>query len=58
MASDKRPSAVHKRTGEPCPRCGDVIREVTYAKYQVNYCPACQTAGKILADNTTSKFLK
>lgn len=58
VASDKRPSAVHKRTGEPCPRCGDVIREVTYAKYQVNYCPACQTAGKILADNTTSKFLK
>jgi formamidopyrimidine-DNA glycosylase len=31
---------------------------VSYAKYQVNYCPTCQTGGKALADNTTSKFLK
>lgn len=58
VASAKRPSAVHKRAGEPCPRCGDEIREVTYTKYQVNYCPTCQTQGKVLADNTTSKFLK
>ncbi|NNC81484.1 MAG: hypothetical protein HKN94_15180 [Acidimicrobiales bacterium] len=58
VASAKRPSAVHNRKGEACPRCGDTIREVTYTKYQVNYCAACQTAGKILADNTTSKFLK
>ncbi len=56
--SDKRPSAVHNRKGEPCPRCGETIREVTYTKYQVNYCPKCQTGGKVLADNTTSKFLK
>lgn len=58
VGSAKRPSAVHKRTGEPCPRCGDEIREVTYTKYQVHYCPTCQTSGRILADNTTSKFLK
>ena len=58
VASAQRPSAVHNRKGEPCPRCGEPIREVTYTKYQVNYCPTCQTAGKILADNTTSKFLK
>ena len=58
VASGTRPSAVHNRMGEPCPRCGDEIREVTYTKYQVNYCPSCQTGGRILADNTTSKFLK
>ncbi len=58
VASAKRPSAVHNRTGETCPRCGDIIREVAYNKYTVNYCAPCQTNGKVLADNTTSKFLK
>jgi formamidopyrimidine-DNA glycosylase len=58
VASAKRPSAVHKNTGEPCPRCGDAVREVAYVKYSVNYCATCQTNGKVLADNTTSKFLK
>ena len=59
MSSSKdRPSAVHKRTGEPCPICDDTIRAVEYSGYTVNYCPACQTGGKVLADNTTSKFLK
>jgi len=57
-SSKERPSGVHGRTGEPCPRCGDEIRAVEYSGYTVNYCPACQTNGKILADNTTSKFLK
>ena len=58
VASKNRPSAVHNKTGEPCPRCGDAIREVAYVKYSVNYCSTCQTNGKVLADNTTSKFLK
>jgi len=58
VASKNRPSAVHNNTGEPCPRCEDTIREVAYVKYSVNYCATCQTNGKILADNTTSKFLK
>ena len=58
VASAKRRSAVHNRTGEACPRCHDVIREVAYNKYTVNYCATCQTTGKVLADNTTSKFLK
>jgi formamidopyrimidine-DNA glycosylase len=49
---------VHHRTGENCPVCGDTVREVAYVKYTVNYCPTCQTDGKVLADNTTSKFLK
>ena len=59
MSSSKdRVSAVHRRTGEPCPVCDDAIRAVEYSGYTVNYCPTCQTSGKILADNTTSKFLK
>ena len=49
---------VHARTGEACPVCGDTIRAVSYSGYTVNYCPTCQTDGKMLADNTTSKFLK
>jgi formamidopyrimidine-DNA glycosylase len=59
MSSSKdRPGRVHHRTGEPCPVCGDAIRAVEFSGYTVNYCPTCQTGGKVLADNTTSKFLK
>ena len=57
-SSKERPAAMHNRAGMPCPVCGDVVREVSYSRYTVNYCPTCQTEGKILADNTTSKFLK
>jgi formamidopyrimidine-DNA glycosylase len=57
-SSKERPGAVHHRTGEPCPVCGDPVRAVEYNAYTVNYCATCQTGGKILADNTTSKFLK
>jgi len=53
-----RPSKVHNRAGEPCLDCDDTIRTVTYRQYTVYYCPTRQTEGKILADNTTSKFLK
>lgn len=57
-SSKERSSAMHSRTGEPCPDCGDAVRAVEYSGYTVNYCPTCQTGGKVLADNTTSKFLK
>ena len=57
-ASKDRPGAVHHHEKEACPRCGDPIRAVEYVRYTVNYCATCQTGGKILADNTTSKFLK
>jgi formamidopyrimidine-DNA glycosylase len=57
-ASADRPGRVHHRTGQPCPVCGDTIREVVYSSYTVHYCPTCQTGGTILKDNTTSKFLK
>lgn len=57
-ASADRPGHVHHRVGEACAECGDTIRSVEYARYTVAYCPSCQTRGKVLADNTTSKFLK
>jgi formamidopyrimidine-DNA glycosylase len=57
-SSADRPGAVHGRVGEACPVCGDTIRAVSYSSYTVAYCPTCQTGGKVLADNTTSKFLK
>lgn len=49
---------VHGRTGQPCPVCGDTVREVSFADSALQYCPTCQTHGKILADRRTSKFLK
>lgn len=57
-SSKERPGSVHHRTKQPCPVCGDVVRAVEYSKYTVNYCATCQTGGKVLADNTTSRFLK
>ena len=54
----QRPAAMHNRAGLACPVCGDTVREVSYSSYRVDYCPTCQTDGKVLADNTTSKFLK
>lgn len=54
----ERTNAVHGRAGEACPVCGDEVRTVEYRAYTVAYCPTCQTGGKVLADNTTSKFLK
>ena len=49
---------VHGRTGQPCPVCGDTVREVSFADTALQYCPTCQTKGKILADRRTSRFLK
>jgi formamidopyrimidine-DNA glycosylase len=57
-SSKERPGEVHHREGESCPTCGDTVRWVSYSSYTVNYCATCQTDGKVLADNTTSKFLK
>jgi formamidopyrimidine-DNA glycosylase len=57
-SSADRPGRVHNRVGEACPVCGDTIRSVRYSGYTVAYCPTCQTGGKVLADNTTSRFLK
>lgn len=56
--SADRPGAVHHRVGQPCTTCSDSIRSVAYSGYTVAYCPTCQTGGKVLADNTTSRFVK
>ena len=49
---------VHGRTGEACPECGDVVREVSFHDTSLQYCAACQTGGKPLADRRMSKLLK
>jgi formamidopyrimidine-DNA glycosylase len=49
---------VHARTGLPCPRCGDEVREVSFATKSLQYCATCQTDGKPLADRRLSRLLK
>ena len=49
---------VHARTGLPCPVCGDTVREVSFVDKSFQYCPTCQTGGKVLADRRMSKLLK
>jgi formamidopyrimidine-DNA glycosylase len=49
---------VHGRTGLPCPRCGDEVREVSFATKSLQYCATCQTGGKPLADRRLSRLLK
>jgi formamidopyrimidine-DNA glycosylase len=49
---------VHGRTGQPCPVCGDIVREVSFADSSLQYCATCQTGGKPLADRRMSRLLK
>lgn len=56
--SKRRSMRVHARAGEACPVCGDTVREVSFADSSLQYCPTCQTGGKLLADRRTSRFLK
>jgi len=49
---------VHGRTGQPCPICGATVREVSFADSSLQYCPTCQTSGKLLADRRLSRLLK
>lgn len=50
--------AVHGRYGKPCPRCGTPVQRIVYAENEANYCPTCQTGGKLLADRALSRLLK
>ena len=50
--------AVHGRFGQPCPRCGTPVQRIVHGEHEVNYCPACQTEGRLLADRALSKLLK
>ncbi|WP_336706080.1 Fpg/Nei family DNA glycosylase [Oerskovia sp. USHLN155] len=54
----RRGMRVHGRTGEACPVCGDVVREVSFADRSLQYCATCQTGGQVLADRRMSKLLK
>ncbi|PYC76380.1 endonuclease VIII [Streptomyces tateyamensis] len=57
-AEKKTGLRVHGRAGLPCPVCGDTIREVSFADSALQYCPTCQTGGKVLADRRMSRLLK
>jgi formamidopyrimidine-DNA glycosylase len=50
--------AVHGRYGQPCPRCGTKVQRIRYANNETNYCAACQTGGKLLADRALSRLLR
>jgi formamidopyrimidine-DNA glycosylase len=50
--------ATHGKYGEPCPRCGNKIQRIRYGSNETNYCPACQTGGRLLADRALSRLLK
>ncbi len=52
------PLQVHRREGEPCPRCGTTIEAVFFSEHQTNYCPAEQTGGRVLKDRRLSRLLK
>ncbi len=52
------PLKVHRREGEPCPRCGTTIEAVFFAEHQMNYCPEEQTDGRVLKDRRLSRLLK
>ena len=57
-AEKKANLRVHGRNGEPCPICGDTVRQVRFADSTFEYCPTCQTGGKPLADRVLSRLLK
>lgn len=54
----KKAMAVHGRFGKPCPACGSPIQRIRYKNRETNYCPTCQTRGKLLADRSLSRLLK
>jgi formamidopyrimidine-DNA glycosylase len=61
MALDKKATGiyhVHRRAGEPCPRCREPLQRVDFAQHEIVYCPACQTGGKVYADRRRSRLLK
>ncbi len=57
-AEKKSGLRVHGRKGEGCPVCGDTVREVSFSDSSMQYCPTCQTGGKVLADRRMSRLLK
>ena len=58
VSAFKKGMAAHGRYGKPCPECGDPIQRIRYKSRETNYCPTCQTGGKLLADRSLSRLLK
>jgi formamidopyrimidine-DNA glycosylase len=54
----RKEMAVHGRYGQPCPRCGSPVQRIVYARNESNYCPTCQTGGRLLADRALSRLLR
>jgi formamidopyrimidine-DNA glycosylase len=54
----RKEMAVHGRYGQPCPQCGTKVQRIRYASNETNYCPRCQTGGKLLADRAMSRLLR
>ncbi len=57
-ADKKGGMRVHGRSGKKCPECGEVVRDVSFSNHSLQYCPTCQTGGKVLADRRLSRLLK
>ena len=58
MTAFREGMAVHGRFGQPCPVCATAVQRIRYAENETNYCPRCQTNGKVLADRSLSRLLK
>ncbi|HEX3127439.1 MAG TPA: DNA-formamidopyrimidine glycosylase family protein, partial [Thermoanaerobaculia bacterium] len=58
VTSSREDMAVHGRFGKPCPVCGTPVQRLVYADSEANYCPTCQTGGRLLADRALSQLLK
>jgi formamidopyrimidine-DNA glycosylase len=58
LRNDGRLLRIHGHDGEPCPRCGEVMRFIDFESNRIVYCPRCQTGGKVLADRRMSKLLR
>ena len=58
MTAFRPEMAVHGRFEQPCPVCGTAVQRIRYADNETNYCPRCQTGGKVLADRALSRLLK
>jgi len=54
----RKDMAMHGKYGQPCPRCGGKVQRIRYAANETNYCPKCQTGGKLLADRALSRLLR
>ncbi|MFH0899970.1 MAG: DNA-formamidopyrimidine glycosylase family protein [Pseudomonadota bacterium] len=58
LAAAKASLSLHGKYGQPCPECGAAIQRICYAEHETNYCPGCQTEGRLLADRALSRLLK